>query len=521
MLFIPLITAGLLAATSVNAAEKEVVFMHTPFMDKTAYDSGEAHMVLMNLMQNFVDGLKSSFAAFLSSDEPVVPWHPLSLPAISEFVPCVDGYSTFSSNHTYACKNADLYAFVPHSAMGSDDRVGNDIWGWTDPQSGREFGLVGEGDGTAFVEIQPDGSVDYLRTFAYSERQQQYDRSIYLIEISAHLFVVWRDIKVIENFAYIGSEAEGHGVQVFDLNKLLVPGLKDAPKIYNISTDLTALYDELPIGRSHNIVAHSSKPLIAAVGSFPRNDSCAAGLIFVDVSDPANPQGVGCASEDGYTHDAQCLTYHGPDSQYVGADVCYSYNEDSLTIYDITNTSAPVIISTTPYYGVSYSHQGWVVDENDQRYLLLDDELDEVFSRGGLYYLPLNPSHMNFNAGWASDNTTVTYIWNIESLEKPVLTGHYNSPAKAIDHNLYIVNGLAYESNYKSGLRVIDISTIAEDPTGSLFEEVAYFDTHPEDDAVGGVVEFGGVWSTYPYFSSGFLLVNDMERGLFVLKLTN
>ena len=74
--------------------------------------------------------------------------------------------------------------------------------------------------------------------------------------------------------------------------------------------------------------------------------------------------------------------YHGPDSQYEGADICYSYNEDSLTIYDITNTSAPVIISTTPYYGVSYSHQGWVVDENDQRYLLLDDELDEVYSRG-------------------------------------------------------------------------------------------------------------------------------------------
>jgi hypothetical protein len=28
---------------------------------------------------------------------------------------------------------------------------------------------------------------------------------------------------------------------------------------------------------------------------------------------------------------------------------------------------------------VSYSHQGWVVDERDQSYLLLDDELDEVF----------------------------------------------------------------------------------------------------------------------------------------------
>jgi len=198
------------------------------------------------------------------------------------------------------------------------------------------------------------------------------------------------------------------------------------------------------------------------------------------------------------------LTYHGPDTKYEGSDICYSFNEDAFTIYGINNTTAPVIISTTPYYGVSYSHQGWVVDENWQRYLLLDDELDEVFSKG-----------------WASDNTTVTYIWNIDSLEYPVLTGHYNSPAKAIDHNLYIIDGLAYEANYKSGLRVIDISSVEEDPTGSLFEEVAYYDVHPEDDDVGGVAEFGGAWSSYPYFKSGFVLVNSMERGLFVLKLTN
>ncbi|KAJ3934149.1 MAG: hypothetical protein NXY57DRAFT_890763 [Lentinula lateritia] len=441
-------------------------------------------------MQSSVDKLKSGFETTLQSldsDEPIPPWHALSLDPISEFVPCVDGHSSFSSNHTYACNNADLYAFVPHWATGSKNRVGNDVWGWTDKESGREFGMVGQGDGTAFVEVQPDGSVDYLGRLP----TQSIDS-------------IWRDIKVIGNIAYIGSEAEGHGVQVFNLSKLLVPGLKNAPKEYNINTDLTALFDELPIGRSHNIVSHNSKPLIAAVGSMPRNDSCAAGLIFIDVSDPENPKGVGCASEDGYVHDAQCLTYHGPHVEYEGTDICYSFNEDAFTIYDISNTSSPIIISTTPYYGVSYSHQGWVVDETDQRYLLLDDELDEVFSRG-----------------WASDNTTVTYIWNIEDLEHPVLTGHFNSAVKAIDHNLYIVDGLAYEANYKAGLRVIDVSSITEDPTGSSVEEVAFFDVFPEDDDVGGVAEFSGAWSSYPYFESGFILVNSMDRGLFVLKLTN
>lgn len=40
--------------------------------------------------------------------------------------------------------------------------------------------------------------------------------------------------------------------------------------------------------------------------------------------------------------------------------------------------------------------------------------------------------------GWAEDQKTVTYIWDIQDLEHPVLTGHYKSPVKAIDHNLYV-----------------------------------------------------------------------------------
>jgi hypothetical protein len=95
--------------------------------------------------------------------------------------------------------------------------------------------------------------------------------------------------------------------------------------------------------------------------------------------------------------------------------------------------------------------------------------------------------------------------------------------------------GLAYESNYKSGLRVVDVSSVTTDPTGAGFHEVAFFDgesflrlvmesidrrpaVHPEDDDVNGVAEFGGAWSVYPYFKSGFILVNSIERGLFVLK---
>lgn len=57
------------------------------------------------------------------------------------------------------------------------------------------------------------------------------------------------------------------------------------------------------------------------------------------------------------------------------------------------------------------------------------------------------------------------------------------------------------------------------DPTGGNFKEVGFFDCHPEDDA-DGEVAFLGTWSVYPYFKSGYILLNSIERGIFSLKYT-
>ena len=46
------------------------------------------------------------------------------------------------------------------------------------------------------------------------------------------------------------------------------------------------------------------------------------GLLIYDVTHPAHPEYVGCNGQDGYTHDAQCVVYHGPDANYTGREVC-------------------------------------------------------------------------------------------------------------------------------------------------------------------------------------------------------
>lgn len=55
----------------------------------------------------------------------------------------------------------DLYDFLNHADLGSVEGEGSSSWGWTSSDN-REFGAIGQADGTAFVEITKDGKMQYL-----------------------------------------------------------------------------------------------------------------------------------------------------------------------------------------------------------------------------------------------------------------------------------------------------------------------------------------------------------------------
>lgn len=169
----------------------------------------------------------------------------------------------------------------------------------------------------------------------------------------------------------------------------------------------------------------------------------------------------------------------------------------------MTNKAKPVIISKTSYEGASYTHQGWVLDKNNQEYLLLDDEYDEVNGEG-----------------LAEDGRPVTYIWNIKDLSKPTQTGFYKGPVASVDHNQYIYDGKSFQSNYGSGFHIQDVSSIPQDPTGKSVKEIGFFDIYPEDDnaEAGGRTSFVGSWSSFAQFKSGFMYINTIERGGYVVK---
>jgi choice-of-anchor B domain-containing protein len=120
----------------------------------------------------------------------------------------------------------------------------------------------------------------------------------------------------------------------------------------------------------------------------------------------------------------------------------------------------------------------------------MNDELDELNSE---YELP----------------GTRTLIWDVTDLDEPVLVKEFFSQNASSDHNLYVRGNYMYQSNYTSGLRILDISDTAN-PV-----EVGYFDTLPfGKDAPG----FSGSWSNYPYFQSGIIIVTSIGEGFFILK---
>jgi hypothetical protein len=204
------------------------------------------------------------------------------------------------------------------------------------------------------------------------------------------------------------------------------------------------------------------------------------------VRTPTLPRTAGCFSLDGYTHETQCVIYDGPDTAYRGREVCFNSNEDTLTIVDASDKIEAVQLSRTGYGGSAYTHQGWLTE--DQRFFLVNDEGDEAAFR----------------------HPTRTWIWDVSDLDAPILASHYDGTTASVDHNLYIRGNLVYESNYRSGLRVLDATDVA----AGILREVGFFDIYPSDDLTG----YNGAWTSYPFFASGLVALNGIEQGLFVLS---
>ncbi|MEX0607932.1 MAG: choice-of-anchor B family protein [Balneolaceae bacterium] len=415
--------------------------------------------------------------------------------------PCEDGMA----DGIYPCSDVDMFAHLSVFDL-SGDSVGvnlNDIWGWTDPQTNKEYALVGLTNGVSFVDISDPENPVVVGMLPESNINAKYP-ALSLDEYPACNLGIgtsqqakrisegssWRDHKVFNNHMYVVSDAQPHGMQVFDLTNL-----RDFDGEFQVFTH-DHLYDQF--ASAHNIAINEETGFAYVVG-ITQGELCGSrdstGLHMIDINDPKNPSFAGCYIDStpgnyrvapGYIHDTQCVVYTGPDSEHSGKEICFNSAEGNVVIADVSDKENPGTIGFKRHPEMQYSHQGWLTE--DQSYFLMNDELDE----------------RNFG------RNTKTYIWDVRDLEDPTFIGYYTHDSFSIDHNLYIKQNYAFESNYNSGLQILDISGVAN---GNL-EKVAFFDTQPNTDQAS----FSGTWSNYPYFESGMVVVSDIEDGLFILR---
>jgi choice-of-anchor B domain-containing protein len=405
-------------------------------------------------------------------------------------LPCVDGMAG-----PFECDGIDLLSFVPQEDF--DGAGVSDLWGWTDPETGDEYVIVGKTNGVALFRVTDPTAPTYVGELPNPAALQR----------------IWHDIKVYDGHAFIVSESEPHGMTVFDLTRLrgvTEPQEWDADAFYPLTS------------AAHNVVINEDTGYAYIVGGnagLVVPDVCLSGLHMVDIKDPKSPTFAGCYALEGgpgtaartvgepaedlspaaYVHDAQCVVYAGPDERYAGREICFNAAEDKVVIADVTDKLAPVTVGVTDYPDVAYAHQGWLTE--DQAFLLVNDELDEL---GGV------------DPDTGVGPNTRTIVLDVRDLENPTVHFEHVHETRSIDHNNYVHQGLVYQSNYTSGLRVLDAAFIA-DPDRPRLEPRAFFDTYPWS----GDPTFDGTWSNYPFFESGTIAVSGIDEGLFLLRLAD
>ncbi|MEC8733554.1 MAG: choice-of-anchor B family protein [Planctomycetota bacterium] len=323
---------------------------------------------------------------------------------------------------------------------------GADCWSYTSP-SGREYALMTTTLGTNFVEITNPRNPQII---AYLDGPN----------------CLWRDVKVYEDHCYIVSDCGG-GMQVVSLAGI------DAGVVSLVNTVNTG-----PSSSSHNIAIDTDTGLIARCGGGNN-----LGLVLYDATvSKTNPPLVGEWTPI-YVHDLQLRTFSsGP---YAGRTLAYccgglgnGSGNTRLAIVDVTNPASPQLLAETGYPGAAFCHQGWLTE--DSQIFYINDEL--------------------------YNGSSSTFIFDVSDPTDPTFVSRWTNGLGSAAHNCYVKGDRLYAANYRSGLRVLDIS----DPLAP--QEIAYFDTYPGSNSISQ----NGAWTACPYFDSGTVIVSDIERGLFV-----
>ncbi len=392
------------------------------------------------------------------------------LPKIAAPTACANGVAG-----PHPCHNIDYLAQVQLQEIPTQPTSASEIWGFVDADDNREYAILGHRNGTAVYDVTVPATPEYVGNIPGNPS-------------------LWREVKALQvrqgdgthrAYAYVTTEAVGGGLQIIDLSNLPA-SISLAATLTQFSSSHTLYVSN--IDYATNVALPGRQPFLYIAGA---NIGGGAYRIY-DLTDPVAPVLVTAPpAGTGYMHDStsmlitdnrttQCANAHNP------CEVLVDFNETSVDLWDVTEKSAPVRLSTTTYPTATYVHSGWPTEDN--QYIVVHDELDEL--RRSL-------------------NTHI-YTLDVSDLRVPSLVTSYTGGTTSTDHNGYTIGNRYYVSHYKRGLVIFDVTN------PRALTEVGSFDTYLSPSANSAGTD--GAWGVYPFLPSGTLLVSDIENGMFLLR---
>ena len=272
---------------------------------------------------------------------------------------------------------------------------------------------------------------------------------------------VWRDMKHFGEYIYVTADAGDDGLLVIDMRE----APSDIKYVYRKPQVVNGNGELVPFADCHNIHIDENG-IIYLAGCESRGTD-----IFDPTIDPWDPPHIG-AIESPYHHD-----------NYVISDTLYAsqISNGEVAMYDVSNKQSPILLGTAKTSG-NFTHNAWA--DPSHQYLYTTDERAES----------------NVDSYDISDPGNIV---RLDKFKPPGTTGTGTVP-----HNTHYFNQYLVTSWYTEGVVITDVSQ----PDNMVM--VAQFDTYDGPD--GG---FSGCWGTTPYLPSGYVLANDRQSGLFVLKV--
>ncbi|MEY4594544.1 MAG: hypothetical protein RIQ47_954 [Bacteroidota bacterium] len=440
-------------------------------------------------------------------------------------------FAALTSNAQYAFQNISLLGRFDDPTVVAEPALGiryQSCWGWTDPNNGREYGVIGSTAGTYIVEVT-NATNPVVRDYVPGRSQAR----------------IWHEYKTYGKYLYMISDGGGNSLQIADLSYL--------PDSVHLVYDSTGIFDS-----GHTLYVDGNKLYVASVSSPGASFSS---MNVYSLANPELPQLLARLDTDfpviGSVHDM----YVTNDTVYAscGYDGLYVFRFDTAT-NQFTQLSSLVV-----YPDQGYNHSSFL-DRSHTVLYMLDEipsgaavkvvDVNDIYNPTVVDTFYSNPGATAHNPYVLNDELFIAYYqdgvqaYDISNPQAPVRNGyfdtHYQNPPGTYPGTPYqgcwatytdLPSGHLLASDMQLGLFVLDISQVMstgtppENPNAPLLypnpaqdKSTLTLPTSTTDHEISVYSATGQLLSTNRIDSrerTYTIALNDFPNGVYMVKVNN